>query len=653
VVSGQVIARDKLGELTKIGQGGQGVVYRAPNVKTKFAASMVYKEYKPAALAEIDVTALAAMPALVEDSLSYTDGERLISVAAWPCAIVQNGSIPAGFVMPAIPDEYFIPLKTVKGVSSTTAEFQHLLNHSSVLAARGIDIDDVQRFTLLREAASALAFLHKHGVCVGDVSPKNLLFSLRPHEAIYFIDCDGMRINGISALTQMQTPGWEVPAGEELATIYSDTYKLGLLALRLLSGDQDTKNPQHLPPTAPPMLRQLVTDTLNPQPDRRPLPEAWTYVLGHAIEHAQHDKLTAAQTPPATTPLAPPDTPTVRSRPSNQPPKPPAAAPPRRTPAKSPASLPRTSSSNRVWFGVLAAAAVVAVIVAVLVAVVATHSGGPESAAGSGGSAGSPGGQSGPCETAPRVEETALNLTSGGLEVGTSLQSQCQSADTISGAAVVVTVSDGARDVASGVFNLDAHPIVIGAGGQAAEQFVFPPNMYWRTPELVAGHTLSVNISGITHGSGGSPSGGSDPVMAMQVAAPAHGDADSTAAAALEELSNSDLGIVRSQLADRWVPQISSKRVGLVTDGITYANADILRNHLELRQRYDGVRLVNSGNWSSIEGANWWVTIVGSPSDDAAAANGWCDSHGIDSWNCVAKLISNTRGPSGTMVVRH
>lgn len=61
-------------------------------------------------------------------------------------------------------------------MSTTTAEFQHQLKHSSVLAARGIDIDDVQRFTLLREVASALALLHKHGVCVGDVSPKNLLF---------------------------------------------------------------------------------------------------------------------------------------------------------------------------------------------------------------------------------------------------------------------------------------------------------------------------------------------------------------------------------------------------------------------------------------------------------------------------------------------
>jgi hypothetical protein len=57
-VTAQVIQRDQPGMLTKIGQGGQGVVYRAPNVKTKFAASMVYKEYKTQIRADIAFTAL-------------------------------------------------------------------------------------------------------------------------------------------------------------------------------------------------------------------------------------------------------------------------------------------------------------------------------------------------------------------------------------------------------------------------------------------------------------------------------------------------------------------------------------------------------------------------------------------------------------------
>jgi serine/threonine protein kinase len=367
----QLIQRDKLGALSKIGQGGQGVVYRAPNVKTKFADSMVYKEYKAQTLGEIDFTALAAMPALVEDSLSYAEAERLVSMAAWPCALVEDNGTTTGFVMPAIPAEFFVELNTAKGASSSTAEFQHLLNHASVLAARGIDLDDAQRYSLLREVASGLAFLHKHGVCVGDISPKNLLFTLTPHPGVFFIDCDAMRINTISALPQMETPGWDAPSGEELATLYTDTYKLGLLALRLLAGDQDTKNPQHLPPTTPGLLRQIITDTLTNQPERRPLPEAWTYVLGHAIEEAQHhQKTTAATTAAATVALEPPPTPVVHSRPTRAPARsrPPAPAAQYAPPVNPPPPGAATSSRTGVWIGVGLAALAVAVLVVVMVA---------------------------------------------------------------------------------------------------------------------------------------------------------------------------------------------------------------------------------------------------------------------------------------------
>ena len=331
----------ELGALTKIGQGGQGVVYRTPKLKTKFASSMVYKQYKAQARAEIDFSALAAMPELVETSLTWDDGERLVSLSAWPCELVEDDGTPTGFVMPEIPDEFFSPLTTLKGVSRNLAEFQHLLNDESILHARGIDIDDVQRYTLLREVASGLTFLHSNGVCVGDISPKNLLFSLTPREAIYFIDCDAMRINGVSALPQVETPGWEVPSGEEPATIYSDTYKLGLLALRLLAGDQDVRTTQHIPSTAPNLLRGLITDTLERPPHKRPLPESWTYVLGHAIEEAQHLKKTAPRKK-----TAPPDPPPTQAAPP--PPRPPTYVAPQQwnVPLGPPASAPLSPAAK-------------------------------------------------------------------------------------------------------------------------------------------------------------------------------------------------------------------------------------------------------------------------------------------------------------------
>jgi hypothetical protein len=178
---------------------------------------MVYKEYKAATLASLDVNALRAMPEFLE-SLAYGDGAELIAMAAWPCRVVEDGAVATGFVMPAIPDEFFCDFWTSNAVtpSKVMAEFQHLLNDPQVVAARfgGTGVSERQRYELLRAAASALSFLHERGVCVGDISPKNLLFALSPSPAVYFVDCDAMRVNGVSLAHQVETPGWEVPAGQ-------------------------------------------------------------------------------------------------------------------------------------------------------------------------------------------------------------------------------------------------------------------------------------------------------------------------------------------------------------------------------------------------------------------------------------------------------
>jgi serine/threonine protein kinase len=531
----QVIERDRLGVLTKIGQGGQGVVYGAPNVKTKFAASMVYKEYKAATLAAIDFTALAAMPALVEDSLSYADGERLVSVAAWPCAIVADAGGSTGFVMPAIPQEFFISLTTVKGLSTSTAEFQHLLNHSSVLAARGITVDDAQRYSLLREVASGLAFLHKHGVCVGDISPKNLLFSLTPHEAVYFIDCDAMRINGVSALTQVETPGWTVPAGEDLATIYSDTYKLGLLALRLLAGDHDTTNPAHLPSTTPGLLRQIITETLTKQPQSRPLPEAWNYVLGQAIEEAQYRTKSAA---PVVSPLAAPEVPVVYSRPSggSAPSVRPSAPPPPRSapPASAPSASPSSSSSAAIWGAVAAVAVVIAVAAVIIAAVLNHHSTGTTSSA---------------------------------------------------------------------------------------------PNSYTNPPSSYVADSPAAP-------------------------APAPADPEADALQQLQQYAAGDRSFVLAQLADRWIPQLSSKHSTEPwtfdsEDGTEYHNQQTLQEYQRLRQQY-GAKLLWSGDWTTYDHPDYWVTIVPMTFSDASGVLSWCTSNGRDPDHCAAQMVSTTLGPNGT-----
>lgn len=290
---------------------------------------------------------------------------------------------------------------------------------------------------------------------------------------------------------------------------------------------------------------------------------------------------------------------------------------------------------------------VVATVVALILALGGSDSNHPTTSADPGGTGARPD-SSESCTSAVTFGQGSLSLTPAGLAVDVPVRSNCDAGSALSGANVQVSVSDGAKDVAAGIFNLTAQPISVD--GSMTQRFVFPAGMYWRPPELVSS-SVSVQVSGYTENTSG---GSTSPAVltAVQPASPAHGAVDGVAGAALRELADSDYSFVRSNLANYWIPQLSSKKVGLVTDGITYADPDILRNHLMLRQQYDGVRLVWSGSWTTFSGPDWWVTVVGSTYGDAAAANSWCDVHNIDRWNCLAKYISDTAGPDGTTVTR-
>ncbi|HEX2298901.1 MAG TPA: hypothetical protein VHH34_10355, partial [Pseudonocardiaceae bacterium] len=108
---------------------------------------------------------------------------------------------------------------------------------------------------------------------------------------------------------------------------------------------------------------------------------------------------------------------------------------------------------------------------------------------------------------------------------------------------------------------------------------------------------------------------------------------------------------VQRELAEQWVPQLSSKQLGLVVDGMTYHYTDILNDHLGLRSAYNA-RLVWSGDWSSFGKDDFYVTVASVPFSTPEAANAWCDGQGIDPENCFAKRLSAVSPPQGTMVSR-
>ena len=82
---------------------------------------------------------------------------------------------------------------------------------------------------------------------------------------------------------------------------------------------------------------------------------------------------------------------------------------------------------------------------------------------------------------------------------------------------------------------------------------------------------------------------------------------------------------------DTWVPQVSSKYVGLEADGIIYDEISILQNHGNLVDRYSPTRvaLLYSSDYSTFRNDDFWVSIALEPFSTPEGANGWCDQMGI------------------------
>ncbi|MGV9677137.1 hypothetical protein ACWDSJ_17815 [Nocardia sp. NPDC003482] len=274
------------------------------------------------------------------------------------------------------------------------------------------------------------------------------------------------------------------------------------------------------------------------------------------------------------------------------------------------------------------------------------------------------------CGQPPVLTPVGYRTDQSGLVVRMELRARCPHGDIVSTDALRISLTDGGHPVASGVFDFSGTPLYLPDPAVSVEhEFRFPLGAFWRLPTSLdgrsgssaqaigGGRTVLVECAdaGTSHGpaqgeyrdaaAGNAPSAGTPAATA--------GDAESAALDALRAQADADRAVIAQDLADRWVPQLSSKRVGLVApdvDGrvVTWSAVEILNQHLRLRLRYPEVRLLWSDEWQTFDLRGWWVTIAGVTFPDAAPANGWCDDHGIVADECFAKLVSNTRDSAGT-----
>lgn len=251
--------RALLGSLTKLGTGGFGTVHEVAGVPLSGVRDpVVFKELN-ASLPIADRTlALASMTQAVayRNGLSRADQQDLDEFTVWPLAMVIDGRHPVGCLMRKLPAECYIrtPVTTVELTLSWLCAKATQAQRVG-LETSGFD-DATTRLALLVQLVYAVGRLHRHGRVYGDLSLKNVAFSLNPPQ-VYLMDCDATADANDLARRQGHSPGFCPPECDPLLTRTpqplqdkrTDVYKLGLCVIRGLTkgrGATQARNPDHL-----------------------------------------------------------------------------------------------------------------------------------------------------------------------------------------------------------------------------------------------------------------------------------------------------------------------------------------------------------------------------------------------------------------------
>ena len=272
----------------ELGRGGQGSVWEVLNARWDSAPSgagvegLVLKRYRLAAMGSVDAAVLESMLRFWEQ-LGERDRVRLLGWVAWPLETAGSERVLEGFVMPRVPEAFFFERRMASGASRREmAAVEFLLNDAGYLRRAGIAVDGSQRCAILADLAEGLAFLHERGVVVGDVSPRNVLWSTEPECRAFLIDADSMAVGGRSAAAhRVETPDWAAPDGVDAGGAADDVFKLGLMVLRVLTGSQTGRDPGALGPGLS-KVGSPVEASLAADPRDRPGASEWIRPLGDA-----------------------------------------------------------------------------------------------------------------------------------------------------------------------------------------------------------------------------------------------------------------------------------------------------------------------------------------------------------------------------------
>jgi hypothetical protein len=289
-----------LGPIKQINQGALGAIYELPAYRSAGQPEMVFKRnFKPMNQVECD-----NLSRLVDfrTGLANAERDRLDELFTWPWCLITEQSRIVGYLMPRLGAEW---QQTVSRNGNSATELraaQWVVAKMAAAAIANVDVPpdgDPLRLVLCVKLAFALALLHRHGICYGDLHWDNVIFALDTPARIKIVDCDSAKADPASAFRQPDQQFWSPPEGQEAQSPASDCYKLALFILRCLDteGHAQSRSVKRAARYLDAAGMQLLRDSLQIDPARRPSASVWyRYLRGH---------LNAVTRPPVITRLVP------------------------------------------------------------------------------------------------------------------------------------------------------------------------------------------------------------------------------------------------------------------------------------------------------------------------------------------------------------
>ena len=229
-----------IGEL--LSQGGEGSVYQLP-----LQPHLVFKSYRTQG-DRSHLDELVSWP----ERLSEREAATVGAYAAWPMSVVSGAADEvAGILMPRAPRRFSVRHSDGQRRLATLSYLT--CDPARPARAYGVVVPPAcgpERFGIVLALARLLAAFDSvtPSVSHGDLSTKNVLWSVEREPEVYVIDCDSAELDSYTgyppradlssgpARRRAMTPNWDDPAVEKgrNPTVASDRYSLGLIFLRVV-----------------------------------------------------------------------------------------------------------------------------------------------------------------------------------------------------------------------------------------------------------------------------------------------------------------------------------------------------------------------------------------------------------------------------------